>query len=83
MKDTIPFEEAVAMLDPDAAYIHTFVCAPPGLLLGADMSRSRMLALLRNAAEIGLAGEIAQSMRHGLVVKYGGQELFIATIINK
>lgn len=83
MKDTIPYDEAVAMLDPDAAFIHTFVCAPPGLLLGADVKRSRMLALLRNATEIGLAGEMAQSMKHGLVINDDGRALFIATIVNK
>ena len=83
MKDTIPYDEAVAMLDPDAKYIHTFVCAPPGMLLGADVERERMLTMLRDATEIGLSGEIAQSVKHGLVINDGGRALFIATIVNK
>lgn len=75
----IDYEDAVAMLSdalPDR--VHTFRQAGR-FALGADWPREAILAALKAAAEIEIAGPEATAMGHGLVIHDDRGALFIAT----
>ena len=58
--------------------VHTFVQSGCGVLLGCDVSRSKLLDMAEKyGAE--LAGEAATGMNHGVVVYDGKQPLFCQT----
>lgn len=59
-------DEALAIL-PEGAKVHTFR-NPVGVLLGADWSRKDVVKAIRKAFKLELAGSVATSMNHGLVV---------------
>lgn len=72
----VTLEQATAML-PDGEYIHTFMRAP-GMLLGADMSREKILKYFaENGVE--LSGPLMTAMKHGLVYLDDGKPIFVAT----
>lgn len=76
----LAYDEAVAML-PEGDEVHTFVSAPPAILIGADWDRERIYALLRDGTPE-LSGEQATAMGHGIVAFRGGdrsEPVFIAT----
>lgn len=75
-------EQALAML-PEGDLIHTFRNSG-GMLLGADSNRADIEEEIRKAEKREVAGEMATSMGHGLVLrpkgaKYQGDLLFVAT----
>lgn len=74
--DPIPYELAVAML-PDGEGQHTFI-AGPGMLLGADTSRARVLELLRNGSPR-YAPAMLAAMHHRIMVIYEDEAVFIET----
>lgn len=81
MNDQLPvflsYDEAIQRL-PDGASVHTFRQGG-GMLFGADWSRDGILEALRQAPEIQEAGDMACSMKHGLVIEDHSGALFIET----
>jgi len=68
--------EALELL-PKGEDIHVFM-NPGGILIGADWGRDSVLTLLGKAAEIEVAGEMAQRMGHGLTcVDHDGRRIFV------
>lgn len=72
----LTLDEAVALL-PDSEMIHTFRTPAMNVMLGCDWCRDDILALLESGTPE-LAGEIATSMNHGIVIWSNGW-LFIET----
>lgn len=75
-------EEAIAML-PEGEYVHTFR-NPGGMLLGADWKRASVEQAIREADQREIAGGMAASMGHGLVLfpkgaEYQSELLFVET----
>ena len=70
-------EQAIALL-PDGEYVHTFR-NPAGILLGADHDRATLEVAIRDAKTRELAGPMATSMKHGLLIMDDVGYLFIAT----
>lgn len=75
-------EQAIAML-PDGEYVHTFRNTS-GMMLGADHDRKDIEREIREAERRELAGGMASSMGHGLVLfpkgaQYQRDLLFVAT----
>lgn len=75
-------EQALEML-PDGEQVHTFRNSS-GMMLGADWSRAGIEEEIRNAERRELAGGMATSMGHGLVLfpkgaQYQRDLLFVAT----
>lgn len=75
-------EEALAML-PEGEMVHTFVNSS-GMMLGADWGRESLEEEIRKAERRELAGGMATSMGHGLVLfpkgaQYQRDLLFVAT----
>jgi hypothetical protein len=75
-------EQAIAML-PDGENVHTFRNSS-GVMLGADWGRASIEDEIRNAEKRELAGGMATSMGHGLVLfpkgaQYQRDLLFVAT----
>lgn len=60
-------ETAIAMLDPDAEDIHTFLNSHPACLVGADWTREEILDAIKHH-ECQLGGELCRNMNHGLVI---------------
>lgn len=73
---TLTFEEAEAML-ADGDLVHTMRSAG-NLVIGADWPRADLLAAMREAPSIQLAGPAATQMGHGLAVQVDGW-LFVKT----
>lgn len=73
---SITKDQAKAML-PDGDTVHTFV-NPGGILIGADWRRARAEAFI-DQYEVGLSGEQATRMKHGLYVNDGSKLIFIET----
>lgn len=72
----VSYDDAAKML-PDEPWVHTFRNSS-GVLLGADWSKVTLLAWIKkNGVE--LAGEMATSMKHGLVGFDNHGPLFIET----
>lgn len=71
-------EEAEAML-PGGDEIHTFRQGGPGMLIGADWDRIRLIEHMKKYEPVELSGEIATNMGHGMVLQDGNGFLFIAT----
>lgn len=76
-------EEALALL-PEGDHIHTFRNPGAGMMIGADWKREEIEREIREATERQLAGGIATSMGHGLVLfpknaQRRGELLFVAT----
>lgn len=76
-------EQAIALL-PEGETVHTFRNPGVGMMLGADWKRAEVEREIRDAERRELAGEIATSMGHGLVVfpknaQRHGELLFVAT----
>jgi hypothetical protein len=63
-------DQAIAMLDPEAERIHTFVQAGP-CLLGADHDSQDLLDEINSALQLEIGGEMCCRMNHGLVVWRG------------
>lgn len=73
-REFLTFDQAVAML-PDGDEIHTFR-SNGFALLGTDWPRAQILEAIRNGKPE-LAGPLATSMGHGLLVHTAGVPLFI------
>lgn len=70
-------EQAIAMLDDDDGWIHTFRSA--GMtLLGADIKRSEIIKKIKKY-QPELSGEMATNMHHGMVLIDEHGPLFIRT----
>ena len=77
-KEKITVEQLDAMMTP-GKYVHTFIQAENGALVGADRERSTLLAsAIRWGAE--LAGDAATAMKHGAVVHSASFPMFVETI---
>lgn len=74
---SIAYDEAVKLL-PAGKTIHTYRNPGAGMLIGADVSRDRILSLMKENG-VKLSGESATRMKHGLVVDDNGF-LFIETV---
>ena len=59
--------QALAMLDPEAERIHTFVRGP-GCILGVDRDRVDLEAEIRVAEPREIGGEACRRINHGLVL---------------
>lgn len=76
-RQTVPYDEAVAML-PDGELVHTFRNGAPSVLIGADWEKAQLLPwILEYGVE--LSGEQATAMHHGLVGRDDYGYLFIET----
>ncbi len=74
---TVP--EALAMLCPSGATIHTMRCGD-GVMMGCDVARETVEAYIRDADARCLAGPDASACSHCLcVARKGSQWLFIET----
>lgn len=71
-------EQAVAML-PDGIHVHTFTCPVPGVLMGADFIREKLIAHMKEHGPVELSGPLATRMGHGMCLKDEHGRLFIAT----
>lgn len=73
----VTVEEALSLIDEDE-YVHTFR-NPNGMLIGADIKRSRIVELINQYSDtLELGGEMCKNMKHGLILNDGGY-LFIET----
>lgn len=64
----------------DGEYVHCFTNPANGMLLGADISRIRLIQILeQNSDKIELAGPAARAMKHGIAVPDGYHQLYIET----
>jgi len=79
MSSTLTYDEAVAVL-PDGDTIHCFRNPAAGVMLGTDWDRATVLDTLKQADVIGVTGEHAQAMHHGIVIKHGGSLAFFETV---
>lgn len=62
----------------EGEYVHTFTNPAVGLILGTDVERKVLLEMVKiYGAE--LAGEMATSMKHGIVVYDGKTTMFCET----
>lgn len=69
-------EQAISCLN-DGEYIHTFA-NPGGTLLGCDISRESLIDHFNEAPDkIEIGGEMARSMKHGLVVMLSNGPMFV------
>lgn len=76
-KEFVSIDDAIKRL-PDGDMIHTFR-AGPGVLVGADHERDRLIADMRKAPNIEVTGPGAQAMHHGLAIFDEHGVLFIET----
>jgi hypothetical protein len=74
-KETLTKEQAIELLN-DGDDIHTFL-NPNGMLIGADMSRKRVIELIEIAETIEIGGPQCVAMKHGLCVRSEGRMYFI------
>jgi len=78
-RELVDYETAVAMLsDRTPDRVHTFRQAG-AFVIGADWLREDILAALKAASEIEVAGPEVTAMGHGLAIHHKGGALFIAT----
>jgi len=75
--DKINIDEAINML-PDGGNIHTFRNPSAGMMIGADWNRDDIIEAM-NKHGVGLSGEQAKAMDHGLVLEDKSGFLFIET----
>ena len=73
----VAFDEAVTRL-PDGEYIHTFSQYRVNLMVGCDWPRAELLDEMQKYT-VEESGPLATRMGHGLVLRRGGDNLFIAT----
>lgn len=73
----ITFDEAVELL-LDGEYVHTFRNSAPGVMIGADWERKKLLELMKKS-KIEIAGPAAAAMKHGIALFDDQGPLFIAT----
>lgn len=73
----LTYDEAVAML-PEGDMVHTFINGLPGMIIGANWEREKLLEAFRSF-RTELSGEMAQSMGHGLVFHDGHHYVFVET----
>ena len=72
-------DEAIRRIG-DGDYIHTFLQAPMGILLGADWPREDVIELFTSHPDaIEETGPIACARGHGLAVWRGNEPVFIET----
>ena len=72
----LTYEQAIGFL-PDGENIHTF--RQGGMsIIGCDWERDKILDALKNHPVL-ISGDMAQSMKHGLVIKDNRGYLFIET----
>jgi hypothetical protein len=77
-EELLTYDQAVALL-ADGDSVHTFLQGPLGMLIGADWSREKILALLRDTDRREVTGPQAQAMGHGLAAWRGDEPVFIET----
>ena len=73
----LTFEEAVEML-PDSDHVHTFRNPGPGIMIGADFDRTKLLEKMKQST-VRLSGKSATAMKHGMALFDDTGPLFIAT----
>lgn len=77
-REAVTYETAVSMIG-DGERVHCIRNSAPGLMLGADWDREDVLAAIKeHGAE--LAGPLATSMGHGLLLIDKRGPLFIETL---
>lgn len=76
----LTYDQAVERI-PTREVLHTLRQGGPGMLFGADMDRQAILNKFQ-LYPIELAGEIAQSLNHGIVITDETGPLFIETLEN-
>lgn len=71
-------EEALAMLDDEFDYIHTFT-GGGGMMMGCDYPKADLEKLILESSRRELAGEMAARMDHRLAILDGKSWLFVQT----
>lgn len=64
---------------PEGDYVHTFRNDAVGMIVGAEATRGKIVAELKDANSIELSGRAASGMNHGLAVWCNDGWLFVAT----
>lgn len=78
-KRMISVDEATELL-PEGDHIHTFRNPGPNALIGADISREKIIQVITaNAKTLQIGGDACRTMGHGLVIIDELGPLFIAT----
>lgn len=71
-------EEALSLVI-EGENVHTFRNPNGSMLMGCDISRTRLVELINQSDQVELGGEMCRKMKHGLVVWTGDDPLFVET----
>lgn len=71
--------ESISVLS-DGDYIHTFRNPGPGVMIGADIKRERIIDLIHEHSDtLQVGGDMCRKLKHGLVLFDSSGPLFIAS----
>lgn len=78
MSGDLTVDQVLEALNVKEGEVHSFMNPGPGILVGCDHRLASVLELVReHGAKV--AGEMAQSMKHGIAIMLPDHTLFMAT----